>query len=164
MEPKNFVQKYYPIALKIERETEIPALALCAQWAFESGWGDKAIGYNLFGVKFKKGDFGYIKRLTTEHSKNPNAFQGKEIKSKIWDKEHNDYKFKIFDYFADYETQEKAFEAHTQLLLSKRYKHCLRWNHSPKRYIIAVWRSGYATQPDYPQRVCPVVDSIKKRI
>lgn len=164
MNPKEFVNKYYPIAVQIEQETGIPALASCAQWAFESGWGESAIGYNLFGIKFRKGDYGYIKKLTTEYSKSPNDFQGKEIKSKTFDKEKGKYKYKIWDYFADYKSQEDAFNQYKRLLMSNRYKHCLRWKHSPKRYLIAVWRSGYATQPDYPQRICPVVDSIKRRI
>ena len=87
-----------------------------AQAALESGWGEKAIGNNIFGIKFRKGDFGYQKVLTTEYHSSHEAFRGTEIKSKIYVKETNKYRYLIWQYFADYETPYDAFLSHSKLL------------------------------------------------
>lgn len=164
MTANDFVKKYYPFALRIESETSIPAIAIMAQAALESAWGKKAIGNNLFGIKFKKGDFNYQKVLTTEYSKSPDMFKGEDVSSKTFDKEKGLFKYKVWQYFADYETPYEAFLSHSKLLLSKRYKHCLKWNYSPNRYLIAVWRAGYATDPNYGIKMCQMTKSIKKRL
>jgi len=67
MTPKEFIKKFYPFAKEVEQETEIPALAIMAQAALESGWGKSAIGNNLFGIKYRKGDPGYREVVTTEY-------------------------------------------------------------------------------------------------
>ena len=164
MSPEEFVKKYYPFAKEVEKETEIPAIAILAQAALESGWGKKAIGNNLFGIKFKKGDYGYLEVLTTEYIKRHDLFEVKNVKSKVYLKDKGVYKYKVWQYFADYKSPKDCFSAHAKLLLSSRYKHCLRWKHSPKRFLIAVWRSGYATALDYGRTMCNMVDSIKRRL
>jgi flagellar protein FlgJ len=149
MTPKEFVHKYYPYAKEVEKETEIPAIAILAQAALESGWGRSAIGNNIFGIKYKKGDWKYQEVLTTEYSSKPDAFKGQKIKSIIFDTKTKKYKYKIWQYFADYPTPKEAFLKHAELLLSKRYEPALRWKNNPKRYLIAVWRAGYATDWEY---------------
>jgi hypothetical protein len=153
MTPDTFIQKYSPYAFEVERETEIPAVAILAQGAHESDWSKKAIGKNLFGVKYKEGDWGYREVLTKEHSRNPNAFKNKKIHSRVYDAKTGIYTFKIWDKFADYPTPKECFLAHARLLLTKRYKHALRWKYSPKRYLIAVWRAGYATDEYYGNKM-----------
>jgi flagellar protein FlgJ len=164
MNPEQFVKKYYPYAVEAEEETGIPAIAVLSQAALESGWGKKAIGNNLFGVKYRKGDWGYQKVLTTEYSANRDAFNGQEIKSVVYLKDINKYQFKLWCYFADYASPKDAFIAHSELLLTERYKHALRWKHSPKRYLIAIANSKYATDPNYARKMCQMVDSVKKRL
>lgn len=164
MNPNQFVKKFYPFALMIEKDTQIPAISIMAQAALESGWGKKAIGNNIFGIKFKKGDWKYQTVLTTEYSKSPNAFKGQNIKSKVYIKERDSYKYKVWQYFADYKTPYDAFLSHSLLFTTDRYKHCLHWSYSPKRFLIAVWRSGYATGTNYGKVMCNMVDSIIKRL
>lgn len=164
MSPREFVKKYYPYAIEVQKETSIPAVAILAQSALESGWGKKAIGNNIFGIKFRKGDWGFQKVLTTEYSKNPCAFDGHEIKSKVYDKDRKAFKFKIWQYFADYQTPKDCFMAHARLLMSARYKECLRWHYSPKRFLISVAGSGYATGPQYKRTMCQMVNSIERRL
>jgi flagellar protein FlgJ len=164
MTPIEFVKKFYPFALEVEKNTSIPAISIMAQAALESGWGEKAIGNNIFGIKFKKGDWSSQTVLTTEYSKDSHAFDSKNVISKIFIKEKNVYQFKVWQYFADYETPKEAFMAHTKLLLTDRYKPALRWCNNPKRYLISVWRLGYATDINYGRKMCQMVDSIKKRI
>jgi len=164
MNPKDFVVKYFPFAKEVEKETEIPAVAILAQAALESGWGRKAIGNNIFGIKFRKGDWGHMEVLTTEYSKSPDKFICENVKSKVYLKDKDVFRYKVWQYFADYETPKGAFLAHSKLLLTSRYKYCLRWKHSPKRYLIAVWRSGYATALNYGKTMCNMVDSIERRM
>ena len=164
MTPEEFVQKYYPFALESEQETGISALAIMAQAALESGWGEKAIGNNLFGIKYRKGDWGYQKVLTTEYSSSKNAYNGQEVKSIEYDSDKKLYKFKVWQYFADYPTPKEAFLAHSQLLLTERYKHALRWKDNPTRYLIAIWQAGYATDPEYGEKMKAMVKSIEKRL
>ena len=160
--PNEFVKKYYPYAQQIESETGIPALAIMAQAALESSWGTKAIGNNLFGIKYKEGDSLYQEVLTTEYNKDENKF--KEYVSREWIPGSKLWKFKVWLKFADYDTPLEAFRAHSRLLLSNRYKHALKWKYSPLRYLIAVWRAGYATDPNYGKKMSEMIYSVKKRL
>lgn len=164
MTPKQFIDKHSPHAFYSQKKTEVPAVAQLAQGAFESGWGEYAIGNNLFGIKYKKGDPGYREILTTEYGDSPNLFKGANIKSVTFDTKTKKYIYKIWQYFADYPTAQGAFLAHARLLLTKRYIHCLRWKDDPKRYLIAVWRAGYATDPNYGSKISGMVDSVTKRL
>jgi len=163
MEPKLFIEKYYPFAEKIQNEYGISAIAILAQSAFESGWGEKAIGFNLWGIKFKKGDFGYRKVLTTEYSKNTNAFNCQEIVSKTFDSISGLYKFKVYQYFADYENQYDAFKSYAKLLTSERYKSALSIK-DPVLYLAEIAKLGYATDPNYGSKMKDMVKSIEKRL
>ena len=71
---QQFVNKCYPFALQVQEVTGIPAISILAQAALESDWGKKAIGNNIFGIKFRKGDYGYQEVLTTEYSSDRKAF------------------------------------------------------------------------------------------
>jgi flagellum-specific peptidoglycan hydrolase FlgJ len=164
MTPKDFVEKYYQDALTVQNETGIPAIAIMAQAALESGWGAKAIGNNLFGIKYRKGDPGYRKFLTTEHSKDRSAYNGQDVKSVNFNKRLGVYVFKVWQYFTEYPSAEAAFKAHTRLLLTDRYIGALKWKHSPIRYLIAIWRAGYATDKEYDVKMEKMVDSVEKRL
>lgn len=160
--PEQFVKDNYKYALQVELETGIPALAIMAQAALESSWGNKAIGNNIFGIKYKAGDLLYQTVLTTEYSKNENAF--KHYESKTWVPDLKLWKFKVWLRFADYNTPLDAFRAHSRLLMSKRYIGALRWKYSPLRYLIAVWRAGYATDSLYAKKMSEMIYSVKKRL
>lgn len=164
MTPEDFVKKYYPFAKKVEEDTGIPALAIMAQAALEANWGRAAIGNNIFGIKFRKGDWKHQRVLTTEYDSNRNAYNGKDVKSVTYDSQTNKYKFKVWQYFADYQTPYDGFMAHAGLLLSNRYKHALRWSYSPLRYLIAIWKAGYATDPVYGKKMAQMIDSVKRRL
>lgn len=164
MTPEDFVKKYYPFALEVEKETNISAIAILAQAALESGWGDKAIGNNLFGIKFKKGDKGFQKILTTEYSNSPNDFKGSDIKSVYYDAQLNKYKYKIYCYFADYNSPKECLLAHSNLLLSERYSLAQKWIKYPYKFLVAIWLLGYATDPKYPEKMRQMVKSINIRL
>lgn len=152
-----FIKEIYTHAKNIETKTGVPAIAIMAQAALESGWGAKRIGNNLFGVKGK----GHLV-LTTEYDKRENAYDkyNVERKEKVGDK----WKFKVWLEFQSYESVEACLTAHNRLLFTDRYKPSLRYKHSPKRYLIAVANCGYATAPDYKRTLCNMVDSVDRRL
>lgn len=162
MKVENFIKKYYPEAKKVENETGISAIAILAQAALESGWGVKAIGNNLFGVKWRIGDKLSQRVVTTEFSPNENAY--KTPISKRWDVTRGLWEFKVVQIFADYETPGEAFLAHAKLLMGKRYAPAWEFRGDAKRFLIEVWKCGYATDPDYGRKISNMVDSIIKRM
>lgn len=164
MKPNEFVKHYYPIAQQVQEITGIPAVAIMAQAALESGWGAKKIGNNLFGIKYKKGDYGYQKVLTTEYSSDPRKFDGQEIQHKVFDNEAKKWRFKVWQYFADYATELDGFIAHAKLLTSDRYIHALEYADDPVIYLKKIAESGYATSPNYAESLKNMVYSIKKRL
>jgi flagellum-specific peptidoglycan hydrolase FlgJ len=164
MTPKEFVEKFYPYAKEVENETKIPAVAILAQAALESGWNKYLIGNNIFGIKYRQGDKGYKKVLTTEHSKNKNAFNGNNVKSVYFNINKGVYVFRVWQYFAEYDSPKEAFKAHADLLLSDRYKGALQYKDSPKDFLLAVWKAGYATDVNYGDKICKMVDSVEKRL
>jgi flagellum-specific peptidoglycan hydrolase FlgJ len=135
-----------------------------AQAALESSWGERAIGNNLFGIKYRKGDWNYQRVLTTEFADRPETFNRDDIVSMDYIPSINKYKFKVYQKFADYPTPTEAFLAHSRLLLTKRYKHALKWQYSPVRYLVAIWKSGYATDESYGNKMEGMVESIEKRL
>ena len=50
MKPAEFKREYYPAIERVCAETGLNPLFVAAQAALESGWGDSAIGNNLFGI------------------------------------------------------------------------------------------------------------------
>ncbi len=164
MTPNQFIEKYRPFAALVEHEYLVPAVAILAQAALESGWGKSAIGNNIFGIKYRKGDWGVQQVLTTEYFTNRKDFAKLKPISVEFKQGLNKFKIVLRSEFADYRTPFEAFQEHAKLLLTDRYYHCLRWRNDPKRYLIAVWRSGYATDPNYGRKMCAMVDSINKRL
>lgn len=145
----SFLREIIPHAKNMEIKTGIPYIAIISQAVLESGWGENRIGNNLFGIKYKSGDYKAVKVLTTEYSKKEDAYKEYISREKIGDK----YKFKVYQDFADYKTLEDCLLAHSKLLTTERYKPALRWKHSPKRYLIAIWRLGYATDINYGYKI-----------
>jgi len=167
MKPKEFIDKYMPYAKVIEDETKIPAIAIVAQAAFESGWGSKAIGNNIFGIKYK-GVGAFQKVLTTEYFENRKDFERIIPKEDIVVIEYHMnvrmFYVKARLKFADYATPLEAFRQHANLLLTERYAHALKFADDPKMYLRKIAESGYATLPNYADKMEDMVDSIIKRL
>ena len=64
MTPREFKKTYWPDIEAVCRETGLNPLFVAAQAALETGWGESAIGNNLFGITA-----GVIRRfhLLTQH-------------------------------------------------------------------------------------------------
>lgn len=166
-----FVRKYYPYAKKAEQKSGVPALFALAQSALESGWGEKTPGNMLFGVKTGSGrnygGWNGSSQLinTTEYSSSSNRSfpfiqPGYPILTST-----GKWKYRIKDYFRAYPTPFHAFLDWAGLLTnSSRYAQAMRNKGDPYRFANEVAKAGYATDPDYADKVKRVMVQISQII
>ena len=162
MTPKEFIKQYKPFALQTERKTGISHLFILAQAALESGWGERGVGNNFFGIKVPKNLVSSTpnekKQLlrTTEVLSSANAVFPKifSIKKRADGK----YTYVVLDWFRKYDTPEECFTDHAQFFFkNKRYAKALEVKADPYKFAEEVAKAGYATAPNY-------ADSLKKII
>nr|DAS52584.1 MAG TPA: Muramidase (flagellum-specific) [Caudoviricetes sp.] len=164
MTPKEFINQYKPFALETERKTGISHLFILAQAALESGWGERGVGNNFFGIKVPKNLVSNTpankKQLfkTTEVLNAPNlGYKFPQVMS-IYQLPSGKYKYEVKDWFRKYETLEECFTDHAQFFFkNKRYAKALLVKADPYKFAEEVAKAGYATAPNY-------ADSLKKLI
>ena len=147
---KDFLFELYGNALKVEKTYGIPALFNVAQAVLESGWELKPIkdcntgknSYNIFGIKHHGGDF--VEAYTNEYS------NGKWITIKAR--------------FQSYESFEKCFEDHSQLLLKPLYKPCLDEHKKTGNIVnyVKCVAKNYATDVLYADKILNIIETLKK--
>jgi flagellum-specific peptidoglycan hydrolase FlgJ len=159
MTVKNFVQTYFPFAKAAQANTGVPALFALAQSALESGWGQKAPGNMLFGMKTGDGkNFGGWQGhkqliITTEYFDNPNV-KFPEILPGYPRKEGNKWKYSVKDYFRAYTSPLHTFLDWAGMLSkAARYRTAMENRNDPFRFAEEVVRAGYATDPNYVEKV-----------
>lgn len=145
--PEQFIDSLYPLASRVAEETGIDARLMLAQSALETGWGRNQIltedgkpSFNLFGIKAHRDwDGAQTEILTTEfHGGNP---------------------LKTRDSFRVYDSFEDSFRDYAQFLQSNdRYQDALALRDQPKAFAHALQASGYATDPQYGNKIERILD------
>jgi flagellar protein FlgJ len=162
-----FIQSYAASAISLEKKDGIPALFTLAQGALESGWGEKAIGNALFGIKAGANWKGKKQLVTTtEYFKDdkqghrfPEVISITEVTE---GKNKGKYKYKVKDWFRDYDTVEEGLADHSAFLMTnKRYAGAFN-TETPDDFAQAVADAGYATDPSYASTLKSMIASIKK--
>lgn len=164
MTPKEFIKQYKPFALESEKKTGISHLFTLAQAALESGWGERGVGNNFFGIKVPKNIVSSTpdnkKQLfkTTEVLNAPNlGYKFPQVMS-IYQLPSGKYKYEVKDWFRKYDTPEECFTDHAQFFFkNKRYAKALLVRSDPYKFAEEVAKAGYATATNY-------ADSLKKII
>jgi flagellum-specific peptidoglycan hydrolase FlgJ len=134
--PETFVSSTLPTVTSIIEGSGIfPEVAL-AQAALESGWGKSVKGNNYYGIK------GEGQTITTHE-----VVDGKRVK--IEDE------FREFEGFADSVTGYREF-----LTTNPRYEKALQAD-SPEAQAKALQEAGYATDPDYAEKLISIMKRIK---
>ncbi|MBL1140466.1 MAG: flagellar assembly peptidoglycan hydrolase FlgJ [Proteobacteria bacterium] len=144
--PKDFINEMRPYAEAAAEELGIPANILLAQSALETGWGNKVIqhgngqsSHNLFGIKADQrwqGDYVNVSSLEYVDGKAKREFSN----------------FKV------YESYKQSFEDYVDFIKSNdRYQTVLKNNDSGETYIKALQDAGYATDPQYANKVINIV-------
>ena len=158
MTPKEFIKQYKPFALETERKTGISHLFTLAQAALESGWGERGVGNNFFGIKARPETPADKKQLlrTTEVLLSANAVFPKIISIKK--RADGKYTYTVLDWFRKYDTPEECFTDHAQFFFkNKRYAKALLVRSDQYKFAEEVAKAGYATATNY-------ADSLKKVI
>lgn len=160
MDAETFIKQFLPIAKIVEAETGIPALAMLAQSALETGWGTIVKGNNFFGIKGKD-----VLVRTKEILSKPNVHFPEIIS--ITPTIINGKRMYIYDvktWFAGYQTPIDSFRGYAKFIKeNKRYSTALQQT-TPEAYLAAVADAGYGTGQKYKETVLSVLQSIKNRI
>jgi len=145
--PDSFIEQLYPLAKKVEVETGIDARLMLAQSALETGWGQHQImteegqpSFNLFGIKAQR-DWGgpHTEITTTEYR------EGVPLKERA--------QFRVYPSF------EESFRDYAAFLQSHdRYQNALDQREDPVAFAHALQASGYATDPQYGNKIEQIVD------
>ena len=169
MTKKEFVKQYKPFALESEKKTGISHLFILAQAALESGWGERGVGNNFFGIKVPKNLVSSTpnekKQLlfTTEvlNSPTPNPQQFPKIIS-ISKRTDGKWLYRVQDWFRKYDTPEECFTDHAQFFFrNKRYAKALEVKADPYKFAEEVAKAVYATAPNYAKILKDVIQTIE---
>ncbi len=143
--PEHFVQTLMPIAEEVIKPLGLDPVMVVAQAALETGWGKKIMhdssgqnSFNLFGIKASHGWQGDTATVTT--------------------KEHIGGKF--LDVKADfraYSGYQESFRDYVKFLEDNaRYEQALSVTDNPQQYPVELQKAGYATDPDYAEKILRV--------
>lgn len=136
-------------AVIASRETGMPANYMLGQAALETGWGRREIktsngtnSYNLFGIKATGGWKGKVAETTT--TEYINGVKQKRVE-----------KFRAYDSYAD------SFKDFANLIQNNpRYKSVMENVNTISGYARAMQDSGYATDPNYANKLASVIKKV----
>ncbi len=146
---QDFVQRLTPHAVQASRESGVPAQLILGQAALESGWGRREIrladggnSYNLFGIKATGNWNGKVAEvMTTEY--------------------HNGIASKQVEKFRAYGSYAEAFSDYARLLRDNpRYAQVVQPGQNAPDAARALQRAGYATDPNYADKLVGVMQRI----
>jgi flagellar protein FlgJ len=146
-EPSAFIQRLLPAASKAAQQLGLEPLALIAQAALETGWGQRmfktssgADSHNLFGIKAHgnwQGDVAVVDTL--------------EYRQGIAQKEKAR--------FRAYDSPEQSMQDYVNLIQQNpRYQAALEAAADAKSYFRQLQAAGYATDPNYAEKVLSVLE------
>ncbi|GGW63523.1 flagellar assembly peptidoglycan hydrolase FlgJ [Alishewanella tabrizica] len=146
--PVEFIRSLLPAARKAASALGLDPLALIAQAALETGWGKRMIktatgdnSYNLFGIKASRnwqGDTAVVDTL--------------EYRQGVARKEQAK--------FRAYESPEQSLKDYASFISnSLRYQQAVAAAQEPAAYFSELQAAGYATDPNYAQKIMSVFKS-----
>jgi len=146
--PAEFVKSLLPAARQTAKTLGLDPLALIAQAALETGWGQRMIktaqgenSYNLFGIKANNGWQGETAVVDTL-----------EYRGGIAKKEQAK--------FRSYATPEHCLQDYVDFIKQNpRYQDAVNATANTKAYFEQLQAAGYATDPAYAQKIMAVYQS-----
>lgn len=143
--PEAFVQSIWPQAQKTAAELGVPARALVAQAALETGWGRRLANregvssHNLFGIK-AGGRWRGERMSSATH----------EFVDGVRRRERAD--FRAYGSTAD------SFDDYARLLDNPRYAAAREAGNDTRRFAAALQQAGYATDPHYAAKITAIAN------
>jgi len=146
-DPISFIQSLLPAAQKAAAHLGLEPLALVAQAALETGWGQRMFkssngqsSNNLFGIKAHANWQGQVAVVDTL-----------EYRSGVAQKEKAR--------FRAYDSAEQSLQDYVNLIQSNpRYQAALAVASDTKAYFQRLQAAGYATDPNYAQKISAVME------
>lgn len=161
MTPETFFKLYYHSAIQCEQETKIPALAIMAQAALESGWGERTPGNMFFGIKVGSTWKGKRQLITTREVHDTKDRKYPEVIS-IVRRSDGRYNYRVKDWFRAYDTAAESFIDHSKFLQeNKRYAKAFGIT-DPRKFIEVIAAEGYATDPDYEATLKKIISMLEE--
>ncbi len=146
-----FVSKVGAAVRRAVAGTPFQPIALLAQAALETGWGDKVMAagremssHNLFGIKAGS------------------SWQGETVSVKS-DEFLGGRMVAVEDKFRAYDSIEASVRDYVSLITgSSRYKEAVAVAAEPGRYADALAEAGYATDPAYAEKIQSIVSQLER--
>ncbi len=146
--PNQFIQTILPHAEKAGRALKVPASAIIAQVALETGWGKHVLrndkgesSFNLFGIKADTRWQGEVARKDTLEYRNGIAARENAA-------------------FRSYGTLADAFSDYVEFLKTNgRYNNVVNKKTDSKQWGYELQQAGYATDPKYGNKIAKILDS-----
>lgn len=143
--PEAFVQSIWPLAQKTAAELGVPARALVAQAALETGWGRRLAGregvssQNLFGIKAGS------------------RWSGERVNSATHEFIDGVRRSERADFRA-YGSAAESFADYARLLDNPRYAAARNAGNDTHRFASALQQAGYATDPHYAAKITAIAN------
>ncbi len=149
--PEEFVEAIGPAARRTAEKLGVPAVALVAQAALETGWGQHVIrdgegrsSNNLFNIK------AHTSAWKDESVRVPTL----EYRDGIPQREFADFRV--------YDSVEDSFRDYADFLQrNPRYRAALEVGDDPSRFVRALQQAGYATDPRYAEKLERIMESTR---
>ena len=146
--PEEFVQSIYPHAKRAAEKLGTSVEAVVAQAVLETGWGQHVMedfsgqnSFNLFGIKADSRWQGEVVRKNTLEYRNGIAAQENAA-------------------FRSYRSLQHAFDDYVEFLNSNaRYETALSKKSEAKQWGFDLQSAGYATDPNYGNKIANIMDS-----
>ena len=146
--PAEFVEAIGPPARDAAERRGGPAVALVAQAALETGWGQHVIRdgdgqstNNLFNIK--------------AHT---SSWQGDRVRVPTLEYRNGVPEREMAEFRA-YDSLEESFDDYVDFLESNpRYREALRWGEDAGQFVQALQEAGYATDPHYAEKLNRIID------
>ena len=146
--PQQFVDALMPVAEHISGQLGVDSRVLLSQAALETGWGEKVIrdgagksSFNFFNIKADSSWQGAVVTVPTLEYRDGVAVRENAA-------------------FRAYSSPQESFADYARLITTNpRYQDALTKAGDPSAYVHALQRAGYATDPQYAQKVMSVFAS-----
>lgn len=147
---QRFIEQVMPHAQAAARELGVDPRAIVAQAALETGWGTaqpadaQGTSHNLFGIK-AGGEWrgATVENATTEYSSGQPRTEGAQFRS------YEDIAESVADYVR-------------VIRDNPRYSEALNTGSDVRAFATALQRGGYATDPEYANKLIAVAESLFK--
>lgn len=149
--PQDFINQLYSMAKGAAKKLGTNAEILLSQAALETGWGQHIMqanngesSHNLFGIKSQ------------------GSWQGKTIDKASLEYEQGSIK-KVVSGFRQYDSFKDSFMDYVDFLKSSpRYDKAIAAAGDPKEYVEALQQAGYATDPEYANKIIAIFSKLSR--